>query len=325
MEKKGPKTARAEEARRAEEAERARRVAREAAERHAEIARQLERMAQVAGETAGQAAHAREAENAARDTEALRVEEAERATLAAGEAAARREETLLRAQRLAARAQQFASRVEASRREMESALREEARALFLARQAREAREKAEARHATVAREGPAGVVALRTAQPDRIVVLPEAPSVAPSVEREGAFAIGEAPRPRGARARIPGFLRRGHPMLTLSVVALLITGVIAGVVARTLFLGDLPSERRPATEVSGTDAGIVVPELSGLIASHARDVLLTANLRLAGIVPVGGEPGLVAGTRPAAGAVVSPGRAVTLMIGVEPERLEQEE
>jgi hypothetical protein len=178
------------------------------------------------------------------------------------------------------------------------------------------------------RDGSAGPVALGTVPPDRVVVVPEAPSVAPSAASEGAFAIGHAPRSRGARPRMPGFLRHGHPTLSSPVLAVaivgVIVGVIGGVIAGTLFRDDLPSERRPATEVSGPDPGIVIPELSGLTASQAREVLVTVNLRLEGIVPVRGEPGVVAGTRPATGEVVGPGEAVTLLVGVKPDRLEQE-
>lgn len=336
--RRAEKNARAEEARWAEEADRARQVAREAAERHAEIGRQFQLMVAAAGEAAGEAAHARQAEDAARTEAVLRVEAAERATRAADEAAARREETLLRAQRLAARVQEFASRAEESRGEMEAALREEARALSRARQAREVREEVEARHAAVAREaneaslgekvvrttrdGPPGVVAFRTAQSDRIVIPPESPSIAPSGESEGALAIGEEPWANEARPRISGYLKRGHPMLSLSMLVVIAGAIV--LLGGPLLRGNLLSERRPASEVSGTDPGIVVPELAGLTASQARVVLVTVNLRLGGIVPVQGEPGVVGGTRPATGAVVGRGEAVTLLIGVEPDRLEQE-
>ncbi|HZB04616.1 MAG TPA: PASTA domain-containing protein [Actinomycetota bacterium] len=386
----------------ADEVELARRVAHEAAVRHADIARQLERMAQVAEDAAGQAAHAREedeaartaearrveeaeraaqaasegaaqrveeaeraaqaareaearrveeaerAARAAREAEARRVEEAERAAQAAREAAARREETLLQAQHLAARVQELASRAEASRREVEAALRE-ATELFETRQAPEAREEGEARQAAEVQEeddrsltkrtfrrtrkGATGEASLRLAPPDRVVVIPEVPS-APSDEGEGALPIGQAPETRRARKRIPGFLRRGnrHRKLNLAVlagvIAAMIAGAIAGVVpgilTGTLFQGDLPSEQSPATEVNGEESGIVVPELAGLTASQAREVLITVNLRMGGSVPVRGEPGVVAGTRPGTGEVVRPGGAVTLLIGVEPDRLERE-
>ena len=386
----------------ADEVELARRVAHEAAVRHADIARQLERMAQVAEDAAGQAAHAREedeaartaearrveeaeraaqaasegaaqrveeaeraaqaareaearrveeaerAARAAREAEARRVEEAERAAQAAREAAARREETLLQAQHLAARVQELASRAEASRREVEAALRE-ATELFETRQAPEAREEGEARQAAEVpeeddrsltkrtfrrtRKGATGEASLRLAPPDRVVVIPEVPS-APSDEGEGALPIGQAPETRRARKRIPGFLRRGnrHRKLNLAVlagvIAAMIAGAIAGVVpgilSGTLFQGDLPSEQSPATEVNGEESGIVVPELAGLTASQARQVLITVNLRMGGSVPVRGEPGVVAGTRPGTGEVVRPGGAVTLLIGVEPDRLERE-
>jgi hypothetical protein len=344
----------------AQEVERARRVAQEAAVRHADIARQLERMAQVAEDAAGQAAHAREEDEAARTAEARRVEEAERAARAASEAEARREETLLQAQHLAARVQELASQAEASRREVEAALRE-ARALFEARQAREAREEGEARQAREAREegearqttvvpekeepsltkktvrstrkGATGEASLRLAPPDRVVVIPEVPS-APSGEGEETLPIGQAPETRRARKRIPGFLRRGDRprKLNLTVLAVAIAAVIAGVIAGvvpgiltgTLFQEDLPSEQQPSPDVTGQGAGIVVPEMAGLTASQAREVLVTVNLRVGGIVPVQGEPGVVAGTRPATGEVVRPGEAVTLLIGVEPDRLGEE-
>jgi hypothetical protein len=319
------KTAWTEEALRAEEAERARQVAREAVARHAEITRRLQRMAQVAGETVSQVARARKGKGAARTAEVSPVDKAERA---AGEAQARREETVVRAERLVAGVERFASRAEASRREMEAALRKEKRAVSRARHAREVREKLEARRAAVARkdvrDGPDGVVAPGTGQPDRLVVLPEAPSVATSAESNAAFAIGVKPRAGGARAPGPSFVRRRHRTLSLSVIAVVVVGVVAFVGGR-LLREDVPSERRPVPESSGSAPEIVVPELSGLPASRARDVLVTANLRLAGIEPVPGEPGLVAATRPPSGAVVGPGEAVTLLIGVEPDRLEQEQ
>jgi PASTA domain len=401
----------------AQEVERARRVAQEAAVRHADIARQLERMAQVAEDAAGQAAHAREEDEAARTAEARRVEEAEqearaaseaaarrveeaeraaqaaseaearrveeaegaaraaraareaearreeeaeRAARAAREAEARREETLSQAQHLAARVQELASRAEASRREVEAALRE-AKKLFEARQAREAgdegegrpapvvpEEEGEARQAAVVpeekpsltkktvsstRKGATGEASLRLAPPDRVVVIPEVPS-APSGEGEETLPIGQAPETRRARKRIPGFLRRGDRprKLNLTVLAVAIAAVIAGVIAGvvpgiltgTLFQEDLPSEQQPSPDVTGQGAGIVVPEMAGLTASQAREVLVTVNLRVGGIVPVQGEPGVVAGTRPATGEVVRPGEAVTLLIGVEPDRLGEE-
>jgi hypothetical protein len=362
----------------AQEVERARRVAQEAAVRHADIARQLERMAQVAEDAAGQAAHAREEDEAARTAEARRVEEAEqearaaseaaarrveeaeRAAQAAREAEARREETLSQAQHLAARVQELASRAEASRREVEAALRE-AKKLFEARQAREAgdegegrpapvvpEEEGEARQAAVVpeekpsltkktvsstRKGATGEASLRLAPPDRVVVIPEVPS-APSGEGEETLPIGQAPETRRARKRIPGFLRRGDRprKLNLTVLAVAIAAVIAGVIAGvvpgiltgTLFQEDLPSEQQPSPDVTGQGAGIVVPEMAGLTASQAREVLVTVNLRVGGIVPVQGEPGVVAGTRPATGEVVRPGEAVTLLIGVEPDRLGEE-
>jgi PASTA domain-containing protein len=402
----------------ADEVELARRVAHEAAVRHADIARQLERMAQVAEDAAGQAAYAREedeaartaearrveeaeraaqaaseaaaqrveeaeraaqaareaearrveeaerAARAAREAEARRVEEAERAARAAREAAARREETLSQAQHLAARVQELASRAEASRREVEAALRE-ANELFEARQVPEAREEGEGRQAAVVpkeqaavvpeeqaavvpeekepsvtkrtfrrtRKGATGEASLRLAPPDRVVVIPEVPS-APSGESEGTLPTGQAPETRRARKRIPGFLRRGHRnrKLNLTVLAVAIAAVIAGVIAGvvpgilngTLFQGDLPSEQSPAPDVTGQGSGIVVPELAGLTASQARQVLATVNLRVGGINPVQGEPGVVAGTRPATGEVLGPGEAVTLLIGVEPDRLERE-
>jgi hypothetical protein len=344
----------------AQEVERARRVAQEAAVRHADIARQLERMAQVAEDAAGQAAHAREEDEAARTAEARRVEEAEQEARAAREAEARREETLSQAQHLAARVQELASRAEASRREVEAALRE-AKKLFEARQAREAgdegegrpapvvpEEEGEARQAAVVpeekpsltkktvsstRKGATGEASLRLAPPDRVVVIPEVPS-APSGEGEETLPIGQAPETRRARKRIPGFLRRGDRprKLNLTVLAVAIAAVIAGVIAGvvpgiltgTLFQEDLPSEQQPSPDVTGQGAGIVVPEMAGLTASQAREVLVTVNLRVGGIVPVQGEPGVVAGTRPATGEVVRPGEAVTLLIGVEPDRLGEE-
>jgi hypothetical protein len=243
---------------------------------------------------------------------------------------------------------------------VEAALRE-ATELFETRQAPEAREEGEVRQAPEAREegearqaaevpeedepsltkrtfrrtrkGATGEAALRLAPPDRVVVIPEVPS-APSDEGEGTLPIGQAPETRRARKRIPGFLRRGHRHRKLNlavlagVIAAMIAGAIAGVVpgilSGTLFQGDLPSEQSPATEVNGEESGIVVPELAGLTASQAREVLLTVNLRMGGINPVQGEPGVVAGTRPATGEVVRPGEAVTLLIGVESDRLERE-
>jgi PASTA domain len=109
------------------------------------------------------------------------------------------------------------------------------------------------------------------------------------------------------------------------VLAVALAGMIVGVIAGTLSGRDSLPERRPAPEVRETGGGIVVPEVAGLTAWEARDVLLTVDLRLARIVPVPGEPGVVVGTRPATGKVVGPGEAVTLLVGVEPDRLGPEE
>jgi hypothetical protein len=167
--------------------------------------------------------------------------------------------------------------------------------------------------------------------------------------QEGAFDVEEASRYRRARmpqfrlpqvrmpqvrmphVPMPRFLRRGHPVRSLPVLSMALAGVIVGVIVGTLSGRDLAPERRPAPEgrpspeVRETAGGIVVPEVAGLTAWEARDVLVTVDLRLARIVPVRGEPGVVEGTRPATGEVVGPSEAVTLLVGVEPDRLGPEE
>jgi hypothetical protein len=86
----------------------------------------------------------------------------------------------------------------------------------------------------------------------------------------------------------------------------------------------LPRTTLPA--VGGTSSPAVspvtiVPDVVGLTVSEARERLLAAHLTLAEVRPVVGKPGAVVRTSPVAGTTVPPGSPITLLVGVEAERL----
>jgi eukaryotic-like serine/threonine-protein kinase len=64
-----------------------------------------------------------------------------------------------------------------------------------------------------------------------------------------------------------------------------------------------------------------VPDVTGLAALDALEMLNDAGLHLARVEPVKGAPGVVKRTEPAAGAKVSPGAGIVLYVGVLPDRV----
>jgi beta-lactam-binding protein with PASTA domain len=79
-----------------------------------------------------------------------------------------------------------------------------------------------------------------------------------------------------------------------------------------------PGEERPPQQAR------VVPDVVGVRTSVARDRLLLADLTLGRVIPTPGPPGVVVRADPATGQAHTAGTPVTLYVGVEPDRLEQE-
>ncbi len=145
------------------------------------------------------------------------------------------------------------------------------------------------------------------------------------------------PRERGAAdtlmlqpsRRRPGAGRRWWRMAAgaAAVVALVAASAIG---ISTIATDDQPAQEQPLDptgQTAGTDTGVVadgmpVPDVASLSVTDARDTLLDAGFTLAAAEPTAGPPGTVVGTRPAVGTVVEEGAPITLLVGVEPDRLE---
>ena len=67
--------------------------------------------------------------------------------------------------------------------------------------------------------------------------------------------------------------------------------------------------------------GMDVPDVRGMSASQARAVLESSGLRFERGIAAEGTPGRVLGTLPSIGRSVSSGTPVTLIVGVEADRL----
>jgi Protein kinase domain/PASTA domain len=101
--------------------------------------------------------------------------------------------------------------------------------------------------------------------------------------------------------------------------------IVAGILVTTIPETTIPGERTPPTAPVDQQppAAVTVPDLRGLSAAEARDLLMDSGLILDRIVPVAGTPGIVVDTQPTPGEAVPPGTPVMLSIGVEPDRLDQ--
>ena len=99
--------------------------------------------------------------------------------------------------------------------------------------------------------------------------------------------------------------------------------------ASSIIVLAITGEREPQPQAPTKDrpsiGEVVVPELRGLSAFEARRRLALRNLTLDEILPARGQPGLVIGSEPGVGQLVAAESPVTLFIGVQPDRLRQED
>jgi beta-lactam-binding protein with PASTA domain len=102
----------------------------------------------------------------------------------------------------------------------------------------------------------------------------------------------------------------------LTVLAALV-GIGLGALGRT----SVPNAESSPTPISETVPRLDVPDVRGMSAPLARAVLEGSGLRFERATAAEGTPGRVLGTRPSVGRPVAPGTAVTLIVGVEAERL----
>jgi hypothetical protein len=106
-------------------------------------------------------------------------------------------------------------------------------------------------------------------------------------------------------------------------LALVVGSLGGGALSYINTASDQPPE--PATTVSQAPTSqLTVPSLSGLTAAEARQELVRAGLVLDDLVAARAEPGRVVGSVPAQGHAVSPGTAVTLLVGVDQQRFRLE-
>jgi hypothetical protein len=80
----------------------------------------------------------------------------------------------------------------------------------------------------------------------------------------------------------------------------------------------------PAPSTPLPSEGTTVPDVVGLTAFEAVQLLAEADLVVARIEPVAGQPGSVVGSEPAVGERVAIDTAVVLFIGTQPERIREE-
>ena len=103
-------------------------------------------------------------------------------------------------------------------------------------------------------------------------------------------------------------------------------GVVVMVTMAVVLLRDRTAPPEPPTapsaERSGPVDGVNVPDVRGIPASDARAELEHAGLEFAEPRPALGTPGLVLWTEPQIGRSVRPGTPVTIVIGVEAERID---
>ena len=145
---------------------------------------------------------------------------------------------------------------------------------------------------------------------------------------------GRVARPTG-RTRKGRSAARGIVTLVAAIVASLTVAVGTAVIGDALFpvagtdqastsrRPPPPSARAPIVDPNEPDPLLVmVPDVAGVSASEAREILVSADLELAGLVPMAGPPGEVIGTTPLPGSAVVPGEGILVHVGVEPDRLE---
>jgi serine/threonine protein kinase len=82
-----------------------------------------------------------------------------------------------------------------------------------------------------------------------------------------------------------------------------------------------PSEATTASP--SATAAVRVPDVEGLTAMEAQELLMRTGLVIADAVPAAGPLGEVVGTEPATSQLVAPGTAVTLLVGAPQDRLDE--
>jgi hypothetical protein len=108
------------------------------------------------------------------------------------------------------------------------------------------------------------------------------------------------------------------------VAAAVVIGGLGGMALTRVGGGEpLAAEQAPRLEQARAPQP-TVPVLAGLTAADARRALVEAGLTLEEIVPAEGEPGRVVGSEPGPDQPVAPGTAVTMFVGVEPQRFREE-
>ena len=152
------------------------------------------------------------------------------------------------------------------------------------------------------------------------------PTLAPKVQPpQKAKRPPKAPRaPKSRRGR----RNRRWGRIVVSVAAMLAV-VTASAIGIASVIGNDPQAPgasplpAPTPAVEVLEAGeALVPAVANLSVTDAREMLLGAGFTLAAVEPQVGPPGVVVASRPAQGSITEEGSAVTLLVGVDPERLE---
>jgi hypothetical protein len=123
---------------------------------------------------------------------------------------------------------------------------------------------------------------------------------------------------RAERGR-QGVARRSAIILSGSICVMLV--VTMGFLIHTHMSPPELSNAASAKPFAAAARGIDIPDVRGMPASEARVQLERAGLKLAGARAVLGAPGQVLWTQPNIGRSVPAGTPVTIVIGVEAERL----
>jgi hypothetical protein len=129
-------------------------------------------------------------------------------------------------------------------------------------------------------------------------------------ERRAGRSAGRSPR--GSEPRAP----------TLAVASLFVVLTVAvGIGIRLVGGTSDPTKTYSPTPTIDAASGMDVPDVRGMSAPEARALLQRAGLRFERAVAAEGTPGRVLWTLPSIGRSVSSGTPVTLIVGVEAERL----
>jgi hypothetical protein len=317
-----------EQARRLEELRAVEENAQEAEARRMQLANEREQFEDAAREAASAAARAREEEEAARQGRTKRVQDARAAHEALLAAEVRTVEAVERANRLAELVADAAQRKQEAYDEEKVALAKLARNILEARRAQvrtlTTRAPVPDSSATYerGRRGPGAIKGgqVQTETADIRVVLADVQKPHPVRITEHPQVPSPPPSRRKTRWK-PWII----PLVTLVLVAVSfsVLSFLAAEEVQRPSSSPLPEEAAPADETPPR-AGPVVPELSGVSIWEARDRLLQADLTLDRVMPTPGPPGIVVSADPAPGRVAPAGTAVTVYVGVDPERLQQE-